>query len=220
MSAEENPAVDRLEGIVEELRTVLGEKYRVRELGLQVSREVIRASANAIRAIHRGEFDAAETLLSAAAGSLLDASSQMQEHGEIRFAGFIQDAEKEFAEASITLAIVSGRTIPSALELRVGSAPYLNGLGETVGELRREVMDLLRRGEVGPSEQLLQTMDDIYSWLVTIDFPDAMTGGLRRTTDNVRGILERTRSDLTLALRQNRLEEKLARFERFSDETR
>lgn len=217
MTGDAASPVESLGAFVDELRADLDEKYRVRELGLQVGREVIRSSANAIRAVHRGEFDAAGALLETAAASLANARTRMEGHGDIRFAGFLQDAEKEFSEASLTLAIVSGRELPSARTLKVGSAPYLNGLGETVGELRREVMDLLRRGEVARSETLLQAMDDIYGWLVTIDYPDAMTGGLRRTTDSVRGILERTRSDLTMALRQQRLEEKLDRFERALD---
>jgi translin len=56
-------------------------------------------------------------------------------------------------------------------------------------------------------------MDEIYGLLVSMDYPDALTGGLRRSTDSVRGIMEKTRGDLTFALRQRDLEQALARFE-------
>ncbi|MGE3912993.1 MAG: hypothetical protein AB7K36_26785 [Chloroflexota bacterium] len=116
-------------------------------------------------------------------------------------------------EATYTLSILSGEPLPLPETLGVAAAPFLNGLAETVGELRRYVLDMLRRGELDGSDALLQTMDDIYSLLVTIDYPDALTGGLRRTTDLTRGILERTRGDLTFALRQHDLETSLARVE-------
>jgi translin len=121
----------------------------------------------------------------------------------------LQDAEKEFAEASATLALLSGGDLPGPDDLEVGVAPYLNGLAEAVGELRRAILDLLRRGDVDRSEELLDWMDAIYGRLVTIDYPDSLTSGLRRTTDSVRGILERTRGDLTIALLQKNLEQRL-----------
>jgi len=128
-------------------------------------------------------------------------------------AGFIRDAQKEFAEGSITLALVTGKQLPDPDKLGVGFAAYLNGLGEAVGELRRYLLDSMRRGDLSRGEELLSVMDDIYSILVTMDFPDVITGGLRRTTDMVRGVLERTRSDLTLALRHKELETRLKNFQ-------
>lgn len=125
----------------------------------------------------------------------------------------MQDAQKEYVEATATLSLVRGEPMPAPGELGVAAAPFLNGLAEAVGELRRYVLDLLRRGEVARCEPILQTMDDIYSLLVTIDYPDALTGGLRRTTDATRAILERTRGDLTFALRQRQLEDSLSRLE-------
>lgn len=202
--------VDELDPIIERIRGRLAEKYRLRERGLQVQREVIRASANAIRAVHRGEFEKARTMVTAAGQSLHEVAEQMAAHADIRYAGFLQDAEKEYAEAALTLAIVAGEPLPSPDDLQIGDAPYLNGLGETVGELRREVLDILRRGDIGMPEHLLQAMDNIYGMLVTIDYPDSLTAGLRRTTDSVRGILERTRGDLTMAIRQSQLEAKLS----------
>ena len=204
-----------LDAVIDTIRAHLADKNQARETALRLSREVIRYSANAIRATHRGEFGRADELIEAARRALIEALTALTDHADIRYAGFLQDAEKEFAEASITRGLIGDRAeLPDPDELGVGYAAYLNGLGEAVGELRRHLLDGLRRGRAGEREEaLLQVMDDIYSSLVTIDFPDAMTGGLRRTTDVVRGILEKTRGDLTLSLRQQALESTLHEFE-------
>ena len=137
----------------------------------------------------------------------------MAEYNELGYTGFVRDAQKEFAEGSIILALVTGERPPDPDELGIDFAAYLNGLGEAVGELRRYLLDSMRKGDLSRGEELLSAMDDIYNILVTMDFPDAITGGLRRTTDMVRGVLERTRSDLTLVIRQKDLEKRLGKFE-------
>ena len=185
-----------------------------REQALSQSRELTRTCANTIRAVHRRDYEQARKLL-AAAKALSDGLTQnLAPYPDLFYTGYVQDAQKEYVEANATLSLISGTPMPSPQELGVAAAPFLNGLAETVGELRRFVLDKLRRGEIDGSEALLQTMDDIYALLVTIDYPDALTGGLRRTTDLARGILERTRGDLTFALRQQELETSLARVER------
>jgi translin len=181
---------------------------------LSHSRELIRTCANTIRAVHRRDFAQAETLLAAARELSGRLSTNLAPHPDLFFTGYVQDAQKEYVEAVATLSLLSGRPMPAPQELGVAAAAFLNGLAETVGELRRFVLDKLRRGEIDGSETLLQQMDDIYSLLVTIDYPDALTGGLRRTTDLTRGILERTRGDLSLAVRQRDLERSLEEFAR------
>ncbi len=199
----------QLEGITGNIIENFKEKYQARDRALSHGRDVIRNSANAIRAIHRGDLEQGEKLLAAAGGLLAEVDEVLKAHPDVYFAGFVHDAQKEYAEASITLALVAGRDLPDPKGLRVGNAAYLNGAAEAVGELRRQVLDRLRQRETQRCEELLAAMDDIYSVLVTVDFPDAMTGGLRRTTDSVRGILERTRGDLTMALVQSRVEQRL-----------
>ncbi len=181
---------------------------------MPLCREVIRYSSQAIRAVHRQEFDQARELLKTARNLLDEAEQAISESYELSNIGFLRDAQKEYAEGCLTLALVTGESPPDPNELRVDSAAYLNGLGEAVGELRRYLLDSMRRGDLSRGEELLSAMDDIYSVLVTMDFPDAITGGLRRTTDMVRGVLERTRSDLTLVIRQKELEERLEKLER------
>ena len=204
---------DNLDSIADQIRLSLSAKDMAREKVLPLCREVIRHSSQTIRAVHRQEFDQAKQLLQSAR-SLLDQIEQaVTAYSELNNTGFIRDAQKEFAEGSITLALVTGNQLPDPGELGIDAAAYLNGLGEAVGELRRYLLDSMRRGDLSRGEELLSAMDDIYSALVTMDFPDAITGGLRRTTDMVRGVLERTRSDLTLVMRQKELETRLGNFE-------
>jgi len=207
---------DNLDSIANQIRQSFLAKDAARERVLPLCREVIRHCSNAIRAVHRQEFEEATGLLQSARSLLNEVGQAVAEHNELSYTGFVRDAQKEFAEASITLALITGKRLPNPDELGVGSAAYLNGLGEAVGELRRYLLDSMRRGDLSRGEELLSAMDDIYSVLVTMDFPDAITGGLRHTTDMVRGVLERTRSDLSLAIRQKELEERLEKFERES----
>jgi len=204
---------DNLESIAERIRQDFSAKDAAREKALPLCRDAIRCCSQAIRAVHRQEFDQATELLKSARNLLTESERAVTAYNELNNTGFVRDAQKEFAEGSIVLALVTGKQLPDPVELGIDAAAYLNGLGEAVGELRRYLLDGMRQGDLSRSEELLLTMDDIYSVLVTMDFPDAITGGLRRTTDVVRGILEKTRSDLTLVMRQKDLEKRLEKFE-------
>lgn len=207
-----NNLTDNLTSIAEQIRLNFSAKDAAREKALPLCRDVIRYCSQAIRAIHRQEFNQAKELLGSARKLLDELEQIITSCSELGSVGAVRDAQKEFAEGSITLALVIGKSFPSPDELGVDAAAYLNGLGEAVGELRRYLLDSMRQGDLSRGEELLSAMDDIYSVLVTMDFPDAITGGLRRTTDMVRGVLEKTRSDLTLTIRQKGLENKLAQF--------
>ena len=198
------PDTSPLEAIVPGILADFAAKNAAREQALAASRTVIRLSANSIRAVHRSEFERATGLLAEARQVRDNAVSALTGHGDIYPAGFLHDAQKEYVEAETTLRLVTDGAIPSPREHGVEAAAYLNGIAEAVGELRRMVLDRLRRGAIDGCEDILAAMDDIYSVLVTVDFPDAMTGGLRRTTDLARGILEKTRGDLTMAMVQYR----------------
>ena len=201
--------ISRLRSIADDARQSLADTDRARERALRLSREMIRQSADSIRAIHRGEFDTARQLIDRAATLVGDSKALMREHPEVYYTGYMQDALKEYVEANATFAFVRGTRLPTADDLHVGAAPYLGGLADTVGELRRYILDKLRHEDFSRCEETLELMDEIYTILVTVDFPDAVTRGLRRSADMVRGILERTRGDLTIALRQRRLERML-----------
>jgi translin len=203
-----------LESIESWARTELDARNEAREQALRWSREMVRACANSIRAVHRREFSRAEALLTEAGSLHEQLRSTLKDQPDIYWTGYVQDAQKELVEAYCTLALVRGDALPEPRQLGIAPAPFLNGLAEAVGEMRRYLLDLLRRGEVDACEPLLGAMDDIYSLLVTIDYPDALTSGLRRTTDSTRGILEKTRGDLTVALRQDALVAALAAAER------
>lgn len=203
---------DKLDSIAEQIRVSFSAKDAAREKVLPLCRDAIRCCSQAIRAVHRQEFDQAAESLKSARSLLAEAEQAVAAYNELSNTGFIRDAQKEFAEGSILLALVTEKQVPSPEELGIEAAAYLNGLGEAVGELRRYLLDGMRRGDLSRSEELLLVMDDIYNVLVTMDFPDAITSGLRRTTDMVRGVLEKTRSDLTLVMRQKDLENRLEEF--------
>ncbi len=203
-----------LERIAERIRQDLEAKNEAREKALERSRRLTQRCALCIRAVHRGQSKEAAQLLAMAKEIAAELKEIVADYPDLYHAGYTQDALKELAEAAITYALVNDKSLPTPDELGVEYAAYLNGLGEVVGELRRYVLDLIRQGCLKRGEEVLSIMDDIYGVLVTIDFPEAITGGLRRTTDMVRGVVERTRGDLTVAIRQEKLREALREFER------
>jgi translin len=194
-----------LEEIGGRVRAALDARNAAREQALTLSREIIRTCANAIRAAHRGEVERAREMLRGAREAVGQIGGMLASHPEIYGAGYVHDCQKEFAEAASFVALVSGQEVPDPDELGVEYPAYLNGLGEAIGELRRHTLDVMRGGDLRHADETLTTMDEIYHLLVTIDYPDALTGGLRRTTDGARGIIEKTRGELTTALRQEEL---------------
>jgi translin len=201
--------VEDLETIAAKLRPCFAAEDEAREKALRICRQVIRYSADAIRAVHRQEHDKARQLLDSARDLLRELSHDLAGYGKLLHSGFVHDAQKEFAEGCITLALIGGTDLPKPEALGVSNAAYLDGLGESVGELRRYILDSLRRDDLSRCEELLTIMDEIYGTLMTMDFPELLAHGLRRTTDAVRSIIERTRGDLTVSLRQKNLENKL-----------
>ncbi len=201
-----------LNEIADSARSHFTAKHGAREQALPLCRETIRFSANAIRCVHRRDFEAAEELIAKAAANLKQVGAALSQHQDIFHTGYVHDAQKEYVEAATTLALIAGRPLPGPDDLGVLAAAYLNGIAETLGELRRHLLDSLREGDVAHCEDVLAAMGDIYDVLVTMDFPEAITGGLRRSTDAMRGILERTRGDFTMAAVQRELEQRLDEF--------
>jgi len=201
--------VDRRTGISAvgaRARETFEEKHRARETTIAAARKAIQACATSIRATHRGEYDSAEALAREAGNHLAQADAALVGHPDVRTSGPLHDAKKELAEAWLTLALVRDEPLPTPDELCIEIAAYCNGLAEAASELRRQLLDRLREGDLARGEQLMSAMDEIYSLLVTIDYPDGVTGGLRRTTDALRAVLERTRGDLTTAMVAARLQ--------------
>ncbi len=198
---------ENIDVVGQEAITHLALKNAARERALPKSRAAIRFCANSIRATHRQETAAAQALLQQAATLLEEMATDLHDHQDIFYAGFVQDAQKEYAEAVTFATMTQSQPLPMAEALAIGWAAYLNGLAEAVGELRRYVLDQLRRGNFAACEVYLRYMDDVYALLVSVDFPDAITAGLRRTTDVTRGILEKTRGDLTTAVTQAQLQQ-------------
>ncbi len=202
------PAPDRaaeIAAVGTAARELLDTKHRAREVTLGASRQAIQCCAASIRAVQRDEYAVAEARAAEAAEHLARADEAVAEHPDVRHGGYLHDAKKEYAEARLTLAFVRGDALPTPAEVGVEMPAYLNGMAEAASELRRKLLDTLRADDLVRAEELLGVMDEVYGLLVTIDYPDAVTGGLRRTTDALRGVIERTRGDLTNALVARRL---------------
>lgn len=202
-----------LEPIAETIRRQMEQVDSARDLAYRRSRSLIALCARSIRALHREEWSAAESLLAEAQQATGDLVDGVSDYAELYFAGYTQDAVKEFVEANLVYALVRDRPLPTPAELMAEPNTWLNGLAEAASELRRRILDLLRRGEMSEAERLLDAMDLIYSNLVTFDFADQITGGLRRRTDALRAVFERTNGDVANSYRSARLEAALKALE-------
>ncbi len=204
----------QFEELAETVRQDFERRHQVREKALRLARELTTRSAHAIRAIHRGEVEEAEANMQEARSIVDELKKSVEPDAEIYYSGYTQDAIKEFVEARLTINMIQNKPLALPAELGVECAPYLNGLAESTGELRRRCLDILRQGYSDDAERMLNLMDEIYSLLVTVDYPDAITHGLRRQTDLVRSIVERTRADFTTSLGEQRLQQSLKEFEK------
>jgi translin len=205
--------LDILDGITDQIRETFEAKNVARDAAINQSRTLIQVCANAIRAVHRHEWDTAQTRLQAAHQEADTLRAQVAGFPDLYHSGYTQDALKEYVEAFATYAMVRGDALPTPESLGVESSTYLNGLAEAASELRRQILDIIRKGHSDEAERLLEAMDTIYGVLLAFDFHDAITGGLRRRVDSLRGVLERTRGDVTSSLRQQKLQRALAELE-------
>jgi translin len=205
--------MEKLEAIVDEIRTGFEAKSAVRDTTLQRSRALIRHCANAIRATHRRDFAEAEELLATTREAADELVAGVEPYPDLYYAGYTQDALKEYVEAQVVYVFVKDGDLPTPEELGVEPPAYLKGLAEAASELRRHSLDLMRQNDLDRAEEMLRIMDEVYGRLMTVDFPDAITGGLRRTTDMLRGVVQRTRGDLTTAFRQEMMRQALQDFE-------
>jgi translin len=201
--------ISSLDDLTEEISRYFEAKDQAREEALALTRVVIRRSGAAIRSVHRSEFDKAQELTGEAGEALTRIVALLADHPDVRYAGFVDGAEQEYAEARIVFSIITDHRTPTPEEIGVEMTSYLGGLGDTVGELRRHVLDLIRQGRPEEGEVYLEAMEEIYHLLMLFDYPDAVTKGLRRKGDMARSLLERTRGDLTNAMGQKKLEVQL-----------
>ena len=204
--------MEKLEAIADQIRQQFDARTTARDQALAQARALTRACSQAIRAVHRDEDDTMNEHLAEARGLAESLRSGLKGHPDLYYAGYTQDALKEFVEANATCALIKNQPLPEPQALDVEYNTYLNGLAEVIGELRRRSLDILRHGYSAEAERLLTCMDDIYSILVTMDYPDAITNGLRRQTDVARSIIERTRGDITFSLRGEHLERAISRL--------
>jgi translin len=205
-ASEPSARIEQLRALVDPIRAELESTHQARERALPACRRAIRAAGSSIRAVHRLEPDRAAQLADESEAAIREAQEALVGFPQVANAGFLHDAEKEYVEARMTATLVRGGPIPSVEVLAVAPISWVKGLAEAASELRRHLLDRLRAGELDRGEELLGVMDDVYDALVVIDYPDAITGGLRRTLDALRAVLERTRGDVTTTVLQTELQ--------------
>ena len=203
--------MEKLDKVGSRIKRSLDNKDKSREKGLPLTRKVIRFSSEIIKMAHRGQLQESRTLLEEAGKILREAQKSLEKYPDIYYGGFLQSAEKEYAEATITLALIKKQSLPSPEVLKIGETSYLRGMGEAIGEMRRYILDSIRKDKLSDCERLLGLMDEMYYFLFSFDYPEPLVKGLRRTVDSARGLIERTRADVTNAVCQKRLEEKLSK---------
>jgi translin len=212
--------------IVAAIERDLDEANAAREQALPACRRAIRAAGSSIRAVHRLDAAAAADLAGDSETAVREAQRVLAPFPAVGHAGFLHDAEKEYVEARCVAALVAGVAVPGPGPapdgLAVSLTAWMRGLAEAASELRRHLLDRLREGDLARGEELLRAMDDVYDALVAVDYPDALTGGLRRTLDALRAVLERSRGDVTTTVLQTRLQraiEASSTTERHGDDT-
>jgi len=203
--------MEKMDKIGSRIKKLLNNKDKSREKGLPLTRKVIRFSSEIIKMAHRGQLQESRILLEEAGKILREAQKSLEKYPDIYYGGFLQSAEKEYAEATITLALIKKQSLPSPEVLKIGGTSYLRGMGEAIGEMRRYILDSIRKDKLSDCERLLGLMDEMYYFLFSFDYPEPLVRGLRRTVDSARGLIERTRADVTNAVCQKRLEEKLSK---------
>ena len=196
-----------LQRAIDEAITALEIVHKTREHGIRSARQTIQLSSRAIRAAHRGEIELARELVEKAKDVICNAS--IRNDVRVFNIGYLLDGETECAEAALTVTFLSDDKIPLPSDIGVCHAAYLKGLAEAASELRRAALDAIRTGNVKRADHLLSYMDTVMNVLAQVDFPEGVTGGLRRTIDQLRSVTERTRGDVTTALRQSTLEAKM-----------
>lgn len=206
--------MDQLGNIIEKIRETFEAKSKTRDSALQRSRSLIRTCSKAIRAAHREDWSTAEMQLESANQEAAELVGSLSSYPDLYHTGYTQDALKEYVEAHITVALIKGDSIPTPDSLGVEPSTYLGGLVEAATEMRRRILDIIRHSHSEEATRLLEAMDAIYGEMISVDFPDAITHGLRRKTDVLRGVLERTRGDMTTSLRQQQLQDEISRLER------
>jgi translin len=202
----------KLESIADQIRKTFDARTTARDQALSQARQLTRACSLAIRAVHRDDVETMKSQLNEARQLADTLRTSLVHFPDLFYAGYTQDALKEFVEANVTCALIRNEPLLTPDDLLVEPYTYLNGLAEVVGELRRRTLDILRHGYSQEAERLLGYMDEIYSVLVTMDYPDAITNGLRRQTDLARSIIEKTRGDITFSLRGEHLEQAIGKL--------
>ncbi|MFX1321058.1 MAG: hypothetical protein ACFFAQ_05365 [Promethearchaeota archaeon] len=193
-----------LKNIFSELTESLDKLDLDREEILKISRIIIRECSIAIKSIHRKEFDQYEIKMQLVKNNHEKLVSLVNKTPGI-FYKYLKTPEQEYAEAVSFYSIILKKKVPSPHEMKIDPLNFALGLADVVGELRRYALDNIRDSQVKDLNEILESMDDIYSNLFSLDYPSGLIQDLRQKTDRARLIIEKTRGDISISLQMNDL---------------
>ena len=189
---------ERLEEYVNSFLPKLEQRFESREKLLMTAREAIRYSGEAISLAHRGKAKEAEEKFELAKAKAKEIAEVVKNFPDLLY-GDVGTAFQEVSEAAFVLSVYLGKDLPSPEELGVPEFHYLLGAADAVGEMRRRVLELLRKGEKEKAEETYSIMEEIYEVLWELEYPKSLVPNLRQKIDYMRRILEDTHHDLFIA---------------------
>ena len=142
-----------------------------------------------------------EGLIGESRAALDEGLAAVAEHADIRHAGYLQDAQKEYAEANLTMALGHRHRTCRARPTSTSRTPPISaGCPTRSARAGGDSSICFGEASVEQAERLLAAMEEMYGVLVTMDYPDAITMNLRRATDVSRSLIEKTRGDLSISV--------------------
>jgi translin len=201
--------------LLEDLVKRGAEELRLRDKALDTvmarARRARILSKQAILKLHTDEKSEAKKRLEEASSLIVKMNEIIKKNPELARFDQVSAAKEEYSEASIIMSLMKSGEFPDPTELGVPITSYLLGLGDVPGELRRQALDALRVGNMETAEARLSMMEEIYLSLMTMEEAPLLKG-LRRKMDITRGVIERTRSEVTAEAGRRKLRESVERL--------
>ena len=186
----------QLHELMSEAEQALAAEEEATNLAFNLSRKIIRKTKTAIHGIHAGQRD--PELIDSISSDLAGLVEAVAGYPKLVYGADVESAMMEFAETVIYDYALRGEEIPSYRVLEITPAAWVLGLADSIGELRRDMLDRLMKGNLPEATRIFSKMEELCDVLMTLDIKDSVVP-VRRKQDIARGIMERSRTDLATA---------------------
>jgi len=183
--------------VVKEIDKFLKVKDEVREYMIKHSRDIIKEAGCVVIDIHRGDMDSASKRLVKLREYVREFLGKLKDHPELLYSGTVYGALSEYVEAEVFYSIINSMSIIDHKSIGVHPVPYMQGLLDVVGELKRYIINLVRSKDLTKAWRLFRIAEVIYESCRGLDYPEALVPGLRRKVDIARNVIESLRVFLT-----------------------